>query len=437
MDKSEDFKLFTKYVSLNVMSMLGLSCYILADTYFIANGIGEDGLAALNLAIPMYSFINGIGLMLGIGGATKFAIVKAMGRKKEGSIIFTNMIMSALLVAAFFILLGIFSSERIASLLGADEYTFYMTTSYIRIIMLFSPAFLINGIINCFVKNDSNPRLAMCAMISGSFLNIVLDYIFIFPLNLGMSGAALATGSAPVLGLLILSFHFIKRKNEFKLTKTKIRKYILKESIPLGIPALVTEVSAGAVIVVFNILILKISGNIGVAAYGIIANISLVVISIYTGIAQGMQPVLSESYGRMMKKRVNNILKYGIVTTVVLSVFVYTSLYLFSSEISSAFNKDNDPELLKIAMYGIRIYFTGVFGAGINIVLSSYFAAVEKKIPAQVVSVLRGFLLIIPMAVFLSYIANLTGIWLAFPVAESITAFISISYLKKMSKNIK
>ena len=151
MEKSKDLKLFTKYVSFNIFSMLGLSCYILVDTYFIANGIGENGLTALNLALPMFSFINGIGLMLGIGGGTKFAIAKATGKKEEGSRIYTTVIISALSVAVIFIVLGIFASDKISLLLGADKEMLSMTKSYLRIIMLFSPAFMLNGITKQFV----------------------------------------------------------------------------------------------------------------------------------------------------------------------------------------------------------------------------------------------------------------------------------------------
>ena len=129
---NEEFALFAKYTLLNVMSMIGLSCYILADTYFISNGIGADGLTALNLAIPIYSFINGVGLMLGVGGATRYAIFSAQGKREECTVIFMNMIYAACFFAVLFVAAGFFFSGDLAEILGADLHTYDMTAVYLK-----------------------------------------------------------------------------------------------------------------------------------------------------------------------------------------------------------------------------------------------------------------------------------------------------------------
>lgn len=426
MDRKSDFKLFAKYTSFNIMSMIGLSCYILADTYFIARGLGENGLAALNIAIPAYSFINGTGLMLGIGGGTKFAINKALGKEKECDQIFMHMIYGAIFFALFFILLGLTRSDEISLFLGSAEETLNMTSIYVKITLLFSPAFMINNIMNCFVKNDGEPRLAMLAMLSGSMFNIVFDYIFIFPMNLGMAGAAMATGAAPVVGILILSIHFIKKKNSFHFCKTKLHLKFYRKCLPLGVPALITELSSGFVIVIFNILILKLAGNTGVAAYGIIANISLVVVAVYTGIAQGIQPVLSDAFGQGLKIRIKNVVVYGVCTSLIISIFVYGLLFVKADYFAMLFNRDQNTELQRIAINGIRMYFAAIPFVGFNIIIASYFASIEQKIPAQLVSVLRGFVILIPLVFLMSEIWKLNGIWLSFPVTELITSIVAV-----------
>ena len=426
MKAEKDLKLFAKYASLNVISMIGLSFYILADTYYIAKGLGENGLAALNLAIPAFSVVNGIGLMLGIGGATRYAIQKALKKKKECSQIFMNMIVTALVISLFFVCLGIFFSKEISIFLGADSHTLEMTDIYVKIMFLFAPAFIINDIVNAFVKNDGNPRLAMAAMLAGSIFNVIFDYIFIFPMNLGMMGAALATGAAPGMGLLVLSFHFIRKKNSFSFCRPKYQFSILRKSAPLGVPSLVTELSNGIIIIIFNILILGLAGNLGVAAYGIIANISLVMVSVFTGIAQGIQPVLSEAYGKGIESRVRNVLRYGIITTLVLSAVLYVILFFKADAVSMIFNRDANMELQKMAVTGIRIYFAAMPFVGINIILASYFASIEDKIPAQIISIARGFVLIIPFVFILAKLGGLTGIWASFPFAEIVTTVIGI-----------
>lgn len=139
MKKSDCFQEFVRYVSLNVLGMLGLSCYILADTYFISAGLGADGLTALNLAIPIYSFIHGSGLMAGMGGSTRYSIQKNLGHSKETDRIFTNAVMTAAAFAVLFVCAGMFFTDKIVALLGADAAVSAMTGTYLRMILLFSP----------------------------------------------------------------------------------------------------------------------------------------------------------------------------------------------------------------------------------------------------------------------------------------------------------
>ena len=205
------FYLFIKYVSLNVLGMIGLSCYILADTFFIARGIGSDGLTALNIAIPIFNFVNGIGLMLGMGSATKYAILKAQNKNNEANIIFTNSLIYILIISVLFIAVSIFFTSHIAYILGARDNIHTMTNIYIKMILLFSPMFMLNNVLLGFVRNDNHPRLAMIAMLMGSLFNIVFDYIFIFLFNMGIFGAVLATVFSPIVSILILSILFIKK----------------------------------------------------------------------------------------------------------------------------------------------------------------------------------------------------------------------------------
>ena len=299
---------FFKYVSLNIIGMLGISCYILADTFFISNGVGALGLTALNLAIPVYTVINASALMFSIGSATKYAIFSAGNQKEEANAAFSNAVKVSVVAGLLFTLIGTVFSDNLAYLLGADETTASMTSTYIRTLSCFSVFFIFNTFMGCFVRNDKAPGLSMVAMVAGSLFNIVFDYIFVYPLNMGMFGAALATGISPMVGLAVLSVHFIKRKNNFKFIKCVFRIKEIYYMCRLGIAAFITEISSGIVIIVFNMLILNISGNIGVAAYGIVVNTAIVVLSVFTGITQGLQPLLSRSYGIGNLKDTHNLL---------------------------------------------------------------------------------------------------------------------------------
>ena len=419
------FRDFARYVSLNVLGMTALSCYILADTYFISKGMGTSGLAALNLAIPVYSFIHGSGLMIGMGGGTHYSIHKSRGEDEAANKAFTNAAMLVVVFASLFFLAGLFLSETITALLGADGAVFEMTRTYLQVILLFAPAFMGNNLILCFVRNDGAPGLAMAGMIGGSLSYVLLDWVFIFPCGMGIFGAVLATGLAPVISLLILSPHFIRRKNGFKPAKGGLRPGLMGKVLGSGVPSLVTEVSSGVVMIVFNGILLSVAGNTGVAAYGVIANLALVVIAVFTGIAQGMQPLISRYFGLGDGKGTARTLAYGLTLALLFAGVLYAALFVFASPVAGIFNSEGDPLLQQIAAEGMRLYFIGMPFAGINVLLPVYFTSCGRPRPGSVISVLRGFVLIIPMAFLLSRLFGLTGVWCAFPATEAVTAVIA------------
>lgn len=420
------FRDFAKYASLNVLGMLGLSCYILADTFFISKALGANGLTALNLAIPIYSFIHGSGLMLGMGGATQYSIAKSQNEPHAANRVFTHTGVLALGFAAVFFIAGLFFSGSIIRLLGADAAVFQMSQIYLQVILLFAPMFIVNNVLLCFVRNDGAPQLAMLAMLGGSLSNIILDYVFMFPLHMGIFGAVLATGFAPVISMLILRPFFIKKQNRFRLIKDRLCVKLSRGIFSSGMPSLITEMSSGIVMIVFNAIILRLQGNVGVAAYGVIANLSLVVLSVYTGIAQGVQPLLSSAYGAGRRSRVQALWRYALMSMLILSGLIYAAVFFGAPRIAAIFNSGQNALLQSIAVAGLQTYFTACVFAGFNIILSVYFTSTAHARPAHAISLLRGFLIILPVAFVLSAIGGMTGVWYVLPITEAIVAGIGV-----------
>lgn len=435
MKQQSCLKDFARYTSLSVLGTLGVSCYILADTFFIAKGLGAGGLTALNLAIPMYNFIYGIGLMLGMGGATKFAICKSQGHQEQIDRVYTHAILLALLSSIVFFLLGVFASKPLALLLGANASVLAMTDIYLKWMLLFAPAFILNNVLLCFVRNDGSPHLSMAAMLIGSFSNIILDYIFIFPMQMGMFGAIFATGMSPVISIVIMLSHWVQKKNSFHLVRIRPSLSIIRQEVSLGFPTLVAQVSSGIVMVVFNMLILGLEGNTGVAAYGIVANIAIVMVSIYNGISQGIQPLLSTFHGQKDKRQIGVVLRYAMITMLVISVGVYLFIFLFASPIAAVFNSEHSPKLQQIAVTGLRLYFTALVFVGYNTILATYFTSVEKPLPAHVLSLLKGFALIIPLSFLLSACFGMTGIWLTYPITEGLASLLGFVLYKRQKRS--
>lgn len=427
---------FMRYILTNIIGMLGLSCYILADTFFISKGLGVQGLTALNLSISIYSFINATGLLIGIGGATKYSIYQARNKHNKANIIFTNSIKIGILLGIFFLLIGLFGSSALSSLLGADENIFHMTNTYLKTLLCFAPFFILNNIFIAFIRNDGNPKLSMTGMLIGSLSNIILDYIFIFPLQWGMFGAAFATGLAPIISMCILTRHYIKKKNHFHFHKAKLSIKQVNYICSLGLSSFITEIASGIILIVFNLLILNISGNIGVAAYGIVANLALVATSIFTGIAQGTQPLLSENFGQGNNKKILQLFKYAIYASLVVSIVLYALIVIFNNQLVEIFNRNHIKILSKTASDGLIIYFAGFFFAGINIITSSILSSINEPRHAFTISILRSGSIIVPVALFLSYFFQMIGIWLSFPLSEIITLIVGVFLAKKSLKRL-
>jgi len=426
MEKSV-LKKFIKYVSLNVLGMIGLSCYILADTFFIAKALGATGIAALNFSISVYSFIHGAGLMIAIGGATRYTIFKSQRKDKEANMVFSTCIKSGIFIGIVFMAIGILCSEALALILGADITTLPLTKTYLTTILCFAPFFIMNNIMLAFVRNDNNPKLPMVAMLTGSFSNIVLDYIFMFPLKMGMFGAAFATCLAPIISIVILLRHFSGEKNNLKYTRSRIVLSSLWDILSLGSSAFIAEVSSAIVLITFNLVILRLKGNLGVAAYGIIVNIALVILSIFTGIAQGVQPLISKGYGLRNYKVLKKVLKYALLTSFSVAIVTYIGMFLHVDGIIEIFNSQHNLEIAHIAKIGFKIYFIGFFFAGINVILTMYFSATEHAKEAFILSISRGCIIIVPMVLLLSRIWNMTGVWCSFVLTECIVTVMAIS----------
>lgn len=425
-------KKFFKYVSLNILSMLGISFYILVDTYFIANGCGSDGLASLNIAIPMYGFIFGIAMMIGVGFGTRFKI--AFDDYNEKCSIFTKGVFFVILISVPFVILGLFFSKNLSYILGARGNVLVLTDIYLKTIMAFTPVFMINNLLNCFIRNDNNPSIAMKAVVISSFANIVLDYIFVFPLDMGMFGAALATVVSPIVGISILSLHFIKKKNTFKLIKTKIRLGEFFYLSSLGVSTLINDISSSVVIIVFNLILLQYSSKIGVAAYGVIANIALVVIAVFNGIGQGIQPLISESYAKKREDDIIYLLRLAIGLGIISSVLIYIILYLNSHYFTNLFNPQNDDMLLNMSVEGISIYFLGTIFASINLITITSMQAMEKPRISFIISILRGIIIIVPLAIIMSNMFLIKGMWFSYVITEFLVAILSLIFMYRYVK---
>ena len=427
-------KTFITNVLFGMLSMAGTSLFILADTFFIANGVGADGIAALNIVLPMVNLFNGLGWMLGVGGATLFSVEKGRGNLEEGQKNFTFTIVLSLIVALLFSMLTMVFMDPILNILGASGTIFSMSESYYSIIMLFAPLFILNNVYVTFLRNDHNPKLAMIALMVGGIMNIILDYIFIFPLNMGLRGAALATAVSPTVSLLISTLHLRNANRDLAFQSISNQWKKVLEIFSIGFPSFLNELSSAVVMFLFNIVLLRLVGNIGVAAYGIIANMNIVVIALFTGMGQGFQPLVSIFHGASYKNKIKKVLHYALITAISFGFFVFALGLFFPDVIVSLFNNQQNQQLVELAVPGLRLYFASFLFTGINFTVTYFMSAVERTRPSLIISLLRGLLLIVPVLFIMTHLFGVTGVWLTMLVVELITLAASLFILYTYNK---
>ena len=397
-------KQFFKYVSQNIFGLLGTSCYILADTYFISQAAGTDGVTLLNLCLPIYNFIFAIGAMVGLGAATRYAILRAQGDKRCQRY-FSNAIFCACALSVPFLLAGIFAPGSLLRLMGGDAEIVALGIPYARIFLMFTPFFMCNYIVSAFVRNDGDPSLAMVATLSSSLFNVVFDYIFMFPMGLGLAGAALATAVSPIISISICSRHFFKKENGVEFVRR----------MP-------------------SVKLLGLAGNVAVAAYGVVANFALVATAIFNGVAQGAQPLVSECYGKGDRAGTRKLLILGSGTALVLAAVLYSVVFGATDALVGIFNSENSVQMAQFAHMGMRLYFVGYFFAGFNIVAAGYLSATDRPAEASITSICRGMAAIVVCSLVLSRLFGMNGVWAAFPVSELLTALLTLFLLLRRTK---
>ncbi|MBF8983409.1 MATE family efflux transporter [Lutibacter sp. B2] len=413
-------KLFLHYLVPSVMGMLIMSLHIVIDGIFVGRGVGSDGLAAVNIVVPVYSLFAAIGLLIGLGGATLVSIKFGEGKEEEGSSIFTQAVLLAAIISITITVLMGLNIEKMSYILGANDKILDYVKDYMRIILYFSPLFVMVDVLSCFVRNDRAPQLSMYAMMIGAVINCCLDYIFIFKFHWGVSGAALATGAGNLISIIMLLMHFILKKGDLKFVRIKFVLNDVMRIFKNGFPSFLSEMSLAIVMLMYNLVCMKMLGEIGVSAYSIINYIYALVFMVFIGVSQAVQPIIGYNYGAKEYKRVRTSFKLAVYVSVVFGIGFFIVGLLFAKNMVELFN-NNNKELIKLASIGMKIYFVNYLFMGVNIVITSYFQAIEEARCSTIVVLCRGLIFSMAGLFILPKIFSTNGIWLTAPVAELLT----------------
>lgn len=425
-------KKLSKYVIRSTLSTVGNSIYVLADSFFVAQSIGVLGVAVMNLAMPLFNIMDGLGLLLGMGGGTLFTIYKSHNLQKAQRI-YSKALILGIIIGLLFSLCGIFLSSQISYALGANSDTFNHTHEYVHIILLFGPTFILNNLLLSFSRNDHGTKIAMIAMIMSSLANIFLDWFLIIKLNLGMKGAGLATSLAPIISLLIITKHFMSPHNKLKIVKFKTQVKELIHITSLGLPSFLTEMSTGVGIFIYNWVFLKINGNNAVTAYGIAANVLLVALSLFTGVAQGIQPIVSQAYANKNFKNIKFGLRFGLIVSEIIGLCCLVFVYFKSNMIIDFFNAASNKTVITLTTEGMKMLLLSLIFSSLNVVFNIFFSAINKSHTSIFMVVIRGYLLPILIVLIMSRLGT-NGVWLSLTIIEFIAFILELfawSFIRK------
>ncbi|MFJ7733188.1 MATE family efflux transporter [Lysinibacillus sp. NPDC097231] len=427
--------LFLSYLFPAMVGMLLMSVNILVDGIFVSHGVGPTALAGVNIAVPIFSILLSISLWIGMGGATLFSISLGEGNKKRAHQLFTLAFTIMIVVVITLILLLLFNLKEISYIFGASDATYPYVQEYLHVILLFGIFYTIENLLSIFIRNDGNPKLAMLGLITTSVLNIVLNYVFIFVLNYGVTGCALATALSTIIGMSVLCLHFFRKQSELKFVSTFFSMADLKKILAIGLPSFIVEASVAVMVILYNVTFLHYLGANGVTAYAMVNYIHTVLLTVFLGIGMALQPLVSYHHGARLVERLTALLKIALATALIFGLLTAIIAMLFPTQLIALFG-DSTFEIRSMAAQGFTHFAIGYIFLGINMVFAEFFQSIEKIRLATSIMLLRSIILFIPTLVLLPKILGPQAIWWTFPVAEGITALLIYLYIRKRSHTI-
>jgi len=425
-------KQLCSYIFPAVGSLFVTYLYNVMDGIFVGQGVGSAALGAVNIGVPFITFAVAIVAMFPMGGATIIAI--RMGRDdKDGA---NNAFMTALtltvLTAVILTVVGTVFSQQIVDLSGArklGEEMRRMSADYLFYYSAFSLPMLMSNCLSVFVRNDGSPTLSFVGMCAGAVSNIFLDWLFIFPLQMGVIGAAVASGLGQIVSLLVLLSHFIRKHGNLRIRRFTIQPVLIRKICKRGAPEAVTQLTTPVTALCYNLVLAGLVGDIGVSTYSVLSFIYSLANAVLSGVAQGLQPLWGNSYGKQDTKEINDYFRFGMAINLVLSVLVSAGLILFDEPAIRIFSQDI--ELIKAASKALPVFALSFIPMALNLIYTSLLYSTKRTRQSDIIAICRG-IIIKAIAIFcIPVLLGTKTIWAAPFVAEMITFAIVVVLTRK------
>lgn len=412
--------------------------YNVVDGIFVGRGVGAAALGAVNIGVPFITFAVAVAAMFPMGGATVVAIRMGRGDKEGANHAFMTSVTLTLLVSLLLTVAGMVFCGQIIDMSGgrtlsramrvmAEDYLFYYCA--------FSVPMLMSTCLSVFVRNDGSPVLSFAGMCVGAGANILLDWLFIFPMEMGVVGAAIASGLGQVFSVAVLLSHFVRRQGSLRFRRFQISGALAVKICKRGVPEAASQLTTPVTALCYNLMLAKLAGDIGVSTFSVLSFIYSLANAILSGVAQGLQPLWGNCYGEQDTDGMNEYFRWGIRINAILSVAIYGLLLFFTESVIRIFNQD--PELVQSASVALPLFSLSFIPMALNLIYTSFLYSTKRTLQADAISFSRGVVLKAVAIFCLPVLLGGDTIWLAPLVAELMTLGLAMVLVKwkKPSQN--
>lgn len=432
--KQSLLKQFFHFSAATVASLMVFSLYSIVDGLFVARGVGEYAMTAVNLSVPFVNLLFSIAVIFAVGTSTIIAYLLGQKNAQSANKLFSQNLVTLVVIGVTISVLVLAFTEPLARLLGAEEVTLEYTIHYLQGLAPFAVCFMISYNLEVLVKTDGRPRLALVTVCVGCVTNCVLDYLAIFHWGLGIWGAAAATGLSQLLTCIVYLTHFLGKHTTFHPVRFRMDWKIYRRLLPIGISDGLTELCNGLMIFLFNHTILRCIGTDGLVAYTIIAYANTLVINITMGVSQGSQPLISFQNGRGDGTAIGNLLRYGLRTMCGIAAVCFTVLFLAAPKLVAVYLPEAGAEMLTFATDAFRRYSLCYLPVGFNIYIAGFLTAMERPLPAVSISTGRGLILQGSILLLLAAVLGGSSIWFAPVISEVLCLGLSVFFLLQLRR---
>ena len=411
--------------------------YNVVDGIFVGQGVGSAALGAVNIGVPFITFAVAIAAMFPMGGGTVIAIRMGRADKEGANHAFMTAFLLTMLASLLLTLIGMAFSRQIVDLSGGRTLSHTMrdmAADYLFYYCAFSVPMLMSTCLSVFVRNDGSPTLSFVGMCVGAGANIFLDWLFIFPMKMGVIGAAIASGLGQVFSVAVLLSHFVRKRGSLRFQRFPVSGALVGKICKRGVPEAASQLTTPVTALCYNLMLAKLVGDIGVSTFSVLSFIYSLVNAILSGTAQGLQPLWGLCYGERDTDGMNLYFRWGIRINAILSVVIYGLLFLFAEPAIRIFNRD--PELVQNASAALSLFGLSFIPMALNLIYTAFLYSTKRTLQADAISLSRGVVLKAAAIFCIPVLLGIDVIWLA-PFAAALLTLVLALALSRACKLVE